>query len=244
MHRRLTAVLTMAVLLVLTAGLLASYAPKDEGITSQDQLNQPDIKIGVATDTTEYMIVQEKFPQAEIVYTKDLMASYTSVAQGKIDAFVGNKLNMELAIFNGLKGVRLLDGTVGQGNTCAVAISPVTKIPELKERLNEFLKQVKDDGTIDDMRARWMEKHEMVMPDIPEAKDPQYHLVVGTSGLSEPFTCYVNGELSGYDIEARQAVRGMAGGEPRVQGVRLRGHHTGRPGRRCRLHLREPLRHP
>ena len=108
MRKGAITVLMATMLLAMAAGLLASCGPKGEGITSFDQLNQPDVKIGVATDTNDSAIVAEHFPKAEIVYTKDLMASFTSVAQGKIDAFVGNKLNMQLAIHNGLKGVRLL----------------------------------------------------------------------------------------------------------------------------------------
>ena len=201
MSRKLIAVLMMAMLLVFAAGILASCGPKDEGIKSLDQLNQEGVKIGVATDTTEFALVQEKFPKAEIVYTKDLMAAFTSVAQGKMDAFVGNKLNMELAIHNGLQGVRLLDGSIGEGNVGAAAISPQTEIPDLKGKINEFLKQVKDDGTLDDMRSRWMDKRETAMPDIPDANDSGLHLVVGTTGVSEPFTYYANGELVGYDVE-------------------------------------------
>ena len=196
-----TAILIAVMLLALASGLLASCGLKNDVIESFDQLNQPDVKIGVATDSTEFALVEENFPQAEIVYTKDLMASFESVAQGKIDAFIGNKLNMELALHNGLKGVRLLDGSIGPGNTAAAAMSPHTEIPDLKGRVNEFLAQIKGDGTLDDMRERWMVKRDMAMPDIPEAKNPKYHLTVGTTGMSEPFTCYVDGELSGYDVE-------------------------------------------
>ncbi|HAM14699.1 MAG TPA: hypothetical protein DCP91_02305 [Eggerthellaceae bacterium] len=192
----------MAVMLLAAAlGLLASCGSKNDAIESFDQLNQPDVKIGVASDSTEFALVQENFPQAEIVYAKDLMSSFESISQGKMDAFVGNKINMELALHNGLKGTRLLDGTLGPGNVAGAAISPHTEIPDLKNRINEFLGQIKADGTLDEMRERWMVKRDMTMPDIPEAKDPKYHLTVGTTGMSEPFTCYVDGELSGYDIE-------------------------------------------
>lgn len=201
MNRKPVVVLAMVVILAMAAGLLASCGPKSEGITSFEQLNQPDIKIGVATDTNESNLVMENFPNAEIVYTKDLMSSFTSVAQGKIDAYVGNRLNMEIAIHNGLKGVRLLEETIEPGNLCAVAISPRTEIPNLKDRINEFLKEIQDDGTLDDMNERWIVKHDMAMPDIPEAEDPKIHLRVGTTGLSEPFTCYVDGQLAGYDVE-------------------------------------------
>lgn len=201
MSRRIAAVLIAAMLLALAAGLLVSCAPKDEGITSLDQLNQPGVKIGVSSDSTESAIVQKEFPQAEIMYINDPMAAFTSVAQGKVDAFIGNRLNMQLAIYNGMKGVRLLDETLGKGNVAATAISPRTEIPDLKGKINEFLKQIKDDGTLDDMRERWTVKHDFAMPDIPEATDPKLHLVVGTSGISEPFTFYANNEVAGYDVE-------------------------------------------
>ena len=201
MIRKKFAALVMILLLTAAVFFGGVRCPKAEGITSMDQLNQPGIVIGVATDTTEYEIVEKEFPKAEISYFKDLMSAFTSVAQGKIDAFVCNRQNMELAIKNGMEGVRILDGTLGDGNVGAVAISPLTEIPNLKDRVNEFLGQIKDDGTIDDIRERWLIKHDMVMPDIPEAADPKLHLTVGTTGVSEPFTCYVNGELAGYDIE-------------------------------------------
>ena len=199
-NQLMTAVLLM-MLLASAAVFLCACGRRNEGITSFDQLNRTNIKIGVATDTTEFSIVEKEFPKAEIVYTKDLMLGFESVAQGKLDAYVGNKLNMELAIKNGLEGVRILEGSLGDGNVGAVAISPLTEIPDLKEKINEFLRQIQEDGTLDDIRERWLVKNDMVMPDIPEAKDPKYHLIVGTTGLSEPFNCYVNGELAGYDIE-------------------------------------------
>ncbi len=199
--RRITKVLTVLIFMASAAVLLTACAQRDDEITSLKQLNQDGIRIGVATDTTEFSIVEREFPKAEIVYTKDLMFAFTSVAQGSIDAFVGNRLNMELAIYNGMTGVHIMDESVGDSNVGAVAISPVTKIPDLKDRINEFLSQIKADGTLEDMRERWMLKRDMKMPDILEASDPKYSLIVGTTGVSEPFTCYVDGELSGYDIE-------------------------------------------
>ena len=201
MGRRLTATLLMIMLLASTAVLLTSCGPKNKGITSMDQLNKPGIQIAVQAGTPESDVVEKEFPKAEIVNVTDIMSTYTSVAQGKIDAFVGNKLNMERALDSGLEGTRLMDGSLGEGNTSAAAVSPRTQIPDLKERINEFLSQIRKDGTLDDISERWIKKHDMVMPDIPEVKDPKYHLVVGTTGVSEPFTFFVEDEVVGYDIE-------------------------------------------
>ena len=201
MRRKITTVLVIAMLFALAAVFGGACVQKEEEITSLDQLKKPGVKIGVASDSTEFEIVEKDFPEAEIVYFKDLMSAFTTVSQGKIDAFFGNKLNMELAIHNELTGVRILDEAVSDGNVGAVAISPVTEIPDLKDQINTFLKEITDDGTLKEIRERWLIKKDMVMPKIPEAKNPKYHLVVGTTGVSEPFTCYVNGELTGYDIE-------------------------------------------
>ena len=197
----MTAVLLMTLLLTSAAGLFVSCGRKDEGITSIDQLKEPGVKIGVASDTTEFRIVEEEFPEAEIVYVKDDLSAYTGVAQGKIDAFVYNRLSMQTAIDNGFEGVRLLDVTIGEPNVGAVAISPETEIPDLKGKINEFIAEMEDNGTMDDVRGRWLERHEQVMPDIPEAEDPKLHLVVGTTGNNAPFTYFIDGELAGYDIE-------------------------------------------
>ena len=172
-----------------------------EGITSLEQLKKPDMIIGVPADTNEYEVVEKEFPEAEIVYAKDNFFAYTSVAQGKIDAFACNRLNLILAIKNGQEGVRLLDETIGTGNDGGVGVSRVTKIPNLKDKLNEFLKEIEENGTLAEIKKRWLEDLDMNMPDIPEAKNPKYHLVVGTTAASEPFTCYVNNELVGYDME-------------------------------------------
>ena len=122
MLRKISAILVMIMLVTSAALFLGACGHNEEGITSLDQLNQQGIKIGVSTDTTEYTIVEKEFPKAEIVYAKDLMFALTSVAQGSIDAFVGNKLNLELAIANGQKGIRLMDESVGEGNVAAHSV--------------------------------------------------------------------------------------------------------------------------
>lgn len=51
------------------------------------------------------------------------------------------------------------------------------------------------------MRERWVIRHEDTMPEIPEAENPEYELLVGTSGANPPYTYYAGEGLTGYDIE-------------------------------------------
>jgi polar amino acid transport system substrate-binding protein len=190
-------------LLVLIMSILAACGEKksQDEITSLAQLNETGRKIGVETGTTEDRLVEQKFPKAEIKYFKDEISGYTAASQGKIDAFVYSKLNMETAIYQGLEGVRILDETMGTVNTSAVAISPVTQIPDLEGKINAFLKEIREDGTMDSAKQRWLIRHDETMPEIPETEPGGLHLIVGTSGSSMPFTYYKGTELVGYDIE-------------------------------------------
>lgn len=103
---------------------------------------------------------------------------------------------MESAIYNGLKDVRLLDGSLGEGNNGAVAISPVSKIPDLEEKINAFLRAIRSDGTMDDIAWRWLVMRDETMPEIPPTEASGLHLVVGTTGISMPFSYYIGTELA------------------------------------------------
>ena len=193
--RRWLLILSM---LLLPLGLLTGCgAKKSDVITSVEQLNEPGRKIGVYSDTAEDQLVARELPQAQIEYIKDHISAFIAVSQGKLDAFVYDRRQMELAIKSGQKGVRLLDETLGEGNRVAVGISPVTKFPDLEAKLNEFIAEIKADGTLDDMQLRWVVQNDETMPDIPVPESAPLHLVVGTTGSLVPYSYYAGTEVAG-----------------------------------------------
>ena len=192
----------LGLLVCLIAALFAGCGakPQAEGITSLDQLNKPGAKIGVMFNVLEFDTLKQDYPDAEIVPYNDNPLGYKDVANGRIDAYVYARREMELAIENGTDGVRLLDENYSV-NPVAVGISPKARIPDLRGKLNEFIAALKADGTLDDMFLRWVVETDGKMPDIPPAKNPAYHLSVGTTGTVMPYSYYVGDELNGYDIE-------------------------------------------
>ena len=195
-------ILCLMILTLASCLLTGCGTEKSTEITSLEQLNEPGRKIGVSNDTNDDLLVAEKFPKAEIEYYQDAIPGYLSVSQGKLDAFVYGKLTMGNAIRNGMQGVRLLDETMGANYTMAAAIAPNSAIPDLEDKINIFLGEIKEDGTLDDMIDRWIVRKDETMPEIPAAPaNSDIHLVVGTSGIYEPFTYYVGTELRGYDVE-------------------------------------------
>ena len=188
-------------LLALLFVFLAAGAFGEAGITSKEQLNQPGMRVGVSTGSSSMLAAEKEFPEATIVYLEENTIAYESVAQGKIDAYVFEREQMQKAIDSGRKGVRLLDENLDESIIVGVGISPVSSIPDLENRLNTFIREIKADGTLEDMLNRWVTLGDETMPEIPPAQDPQLHLTVATSGIVPPYSYYAGSELTGMDIE-------------------------------------------
>lgn len=169
-------------------------------ITAVSQLNDKNYTVGVGDGTAGMFQAEEYLPEAEKAYM-DSVTGYMAVSQGKIDAFVYDRVMMEFAIGNGLTGVTLLEESLGEETDVAVGISPRTEIPELTEKINQFLEELKRDGTLEDMYNRWIKQADGTMPEIPEPENPDCELKIGTTGLVQPFSYYEGTELTGYDIE-------------------------------------------
>ena len=198
---RLAALACVLVMLCTAVASSLADAFSGEPVLSKDQLNRPGMKVGVSTGSASVIIAENELPNAEIVFCDDTAAAYEAVAQGKLDAFVYDRQQMLLAMENGRRSVRLLDENMEEGVHIAVGISPVTKIPDLIGRLNAFIAEIKENGTLDEMYRRWVIDHDEQMPAIAPAENPQFSLTVGTSGIVPPYSFYTGTVLNGYDIE-------------------------------------------
>ena len=173
----------------------------DEGYTAIDQLDRDGVVIGVGTGDVAEFAVTDQLPHASIRYFDDKFLGYEAVAQGKIDAFAYDRRQMELSIEAGREGVRLLDGSLERKTQICVGISQVTAIDDLEGKVNRFVAELRADGTLDDMYARWVEEGNDTMPAIELPQDARQTLRVATSGIVPPYSYYVGDELAGYDIE-------------------------------------------
>lgn len=180
--RRATA-FALALLLM----VLAHIACAEAAITRKAQLNQANMTVGVNTGSASSLIVEKELPNAQLVYFKDNATAYEAVAQGKIDAYIFDRIQIQQAIRNGRGGVHLLDENMDETVKVAVGISPVSAIPDIEGKLGQFLAGLKQDGTLADMFHRWAEAGDTQMPDIRMPTAPEYHLKVGTAGIVPPF---------------------------------------------------------
>lgn len=189
-----------AAVALLSCAILSGCSKRGDSITSISQLNEKGRIIAVSSDSPEEVRVRKDFPNATINGYTDVYPVYAEVAQGKTDACIHARVEMEQALKNGVTGVRILDETYCD-NTVAVGISRVTPIPDLKNKINAFLQGLRNDGTLDDMYERWVVEGDETMPDIPAADNPGGTIRVATTGTAMPYTYFVGTELAGYDIE-------------------------------------------
>lgn len=197
--RMLKTILILANILLLSL-ILCGCADAGQRIDSLDQLREPGKKIAVKEGTPEELLVQKDFPDAQILTSSDLVAAYTEVSNGIIDAFIHSRSEMEAAMRGGVTGVRLLDEDYCE-NIIAVGLSRVSSVPELRNRFNTFLKELKDGGVLDEMYTYWVVEGNETMPDIPKAENPEGVLRVATTGSIMPYSFYVGDDLAGFDVE-------------------------------------------
>ena len=188
-------------LLLLLVTALALPASGEEKITSLSQLNAHGMVVGISQGSAAELAVENELPEAGVAYFLDNNTAYLAVAQGKIDAYIYDLSQMRIALEQGLTGVRLLPETLAETVQVAAGISPVSQIPDLEGKLNQFIRQLRADGTLEDMRSRWVMNGNETMPDIPAPENPSLHLTVGTTGIVPPYSYYVGTQLSGFDIE-------------------------------------------
>ena len=187
-------ILLMALLLLLTGTAFAE-------ITSIEQLNEKGVNLGTELGSAGDITIRALLPNANLEHYNDKKLGYVDVANGRLDAFIYDRRQMNLAIKGGLTGVHLLDEDLDEAVKIGVGISPNSAIPDLEHKINTFIAELRADGTLDDMFTRWVIDGNDSLPEIALADDPALHLVVGTSGIVPPYSYYVGQTLMGFDIE-------------------------------------------
>lgn len=95
----------------------------------------------------------------------------------------------------------MLDDNLKETTQIAIGLPKKPKKENIKEMVNQYIKELKDEGTLDDMYDRWVYQGIEDIPYIDEAENPTSELIVGTTGLVPLYTFYKGEKLCGYDVE-------------------------------------------
>ncbi|MCQ2474973.1 MAG: ABC transporter substrate-binding protein/permease [Clostridia bacterium] len=158
--------------------------------------------VAACIGTSAMKEAENTFKNAKVMEYNSYIDGIMAVQKGVLQGFALDQTALSYAMATeGIKDIKVLDENVGEANSIVAGVSKNTKFPNLVNEINNFLKKVHSDGTIDDMYQRWVVEAKDEMPQIHKPENPQGKLVVATTGLIPPFSYYKGDELTGMDIE-------------------------------------------
>lgn len=133
---------------------LAILANAESGVASIEDLNQPDKTVAVKTGSTGDVFATKNLTNAQIVRLADESACVTEVTQGRADGFLYDQLTIyrnnqanpdtTTAVFIPFQDPEYWGIAVAQGND------------ELRNQLNEFIAQSKQNGEFDRLTEQYL----------------------------------------------------------------------------------------
>lgn len=125
---------------------------EDSGIKTEADLEGKILGVQIGTTgELEAKKISEEINIAEIKTYDDILLAYEDLKAGRIDAII-NDFPTSLYIVKENPGLILAD-TISTGEQYGIVFAPDT--PELLEAVNEVLKEMKDDGTYQQIYDKW-----------------------------------------------------------------------------------------
>jgi len=181
-----------------------AHAPKPEFEDPYD-LNRSGCRIGVLASCDSETISRKIFNRAEIVPYEHLRDGVWHLMAEKIDGLVFDEHVLRLIQWKYPDRFRILENPI---DTDPSVIAVSARRPEVRDRLNAFIAEVRASGLYDEMFLRWCHDPERRPEDVPDlseviCKDPSATVLrVGVDPVQEPNAYFdKKGRLVGYDIE-------------------------------------------
>lgn len=127
----------------------------DTSITAdnyEDVLNDSATKIAVQSGSTAESFAKENFPNATIVPFKDATDCFAAVQSDQADAVVTNRSMAAQMVADAYTNEHVIK-QISTGEEYTIAVSKDN--PGLTKKINEALKELTDDGTIDELMAKY-----------------------------------------------------------------------------------------
>ncbi len=170
-------------------------------IRSIDDLNQPSMTICGETECVSLRMGQQRLPKAKSISFATPADCYAALQAGKVDAVAYDRPALEYAAASN-ELFYVIPESIGEGH---IAVGAPFKNQELMDKVNEFIKQYREDGTYQDMYDRWVKTVDAKMPVIPKPENPVNPgkpLIIGNDPQNVPMS-FINGDgsWSGFDTE-------------------------------------------
>ncbi len=132
------------------AGLMIAVRADDDKIKTEADLAGK--KVGTRSGTTSEDYLKENHPDAEIQAFPGIVEAYMDLQAGRLDAVMYDAPNVKYYIKTEGGGDMKTVGDILQGEQYGIAMP---KDSENVDKINKGLKNVKDNGTYDDIYEKW-----------------------------------------------------------------------------------------
>lgn len=163
----------------------------------------PGTKIAVLSDSDAEYMIQDHLPDCEIVTTDNFQELFSAVENGSVDAAVcynGQDLNAAETHSN----LAMIDVPIRPVNY-GFATAKSENGNELNRKLNEFIKELKKNGTDIEIRNKYKGLYNTLSESSEENRSDfsgeNGELVIATSGDNYPHSFFKGDQLDGYFIE-------------------------------------------
>ena len=153
--------------------------------------------VGVVIGSIQDIAVTRYAPKANIMRFSNLTDTYASLANGKTDVLVDENVTV-IANPSFMDWIDTLDA--GMPST-AIAICMQQGNTALQEDLNNYLAEIRADGTYQKLNERWMTNKDLSQNPIPQQRGTGKTIKVGTYPALVPFNFIKDGEASGFEID-------------------------------------------
>jgi len=182
--------------------VLAGCSKTEKVITSLDDAKNA--KIGVMTGSTGEAVAVARFPDARVKSFDDIMDAVAAMKSGQLDAIM-TLIPAALQVAKKNPEFRLLPEPLDSEDT-AIAIKKGND--ELLTAVNGIISALKADGTLSDMKKRWLK------PDLSPYQELNIEspkqgkvLKIGVSATREPFSFVdKDGRVTGHDGELARII--------------------------------------
>ena len=153
--------------------------------------------VGTVIGSIQDIAVTRYAPKANIMRFSSMTDLYASLQNGKTDVLVGENITV-LANPTLMEWIDTIDA--GMPPT-AVAICMQLGNTELQQDLNNYLAEIRADGTYQKLNDRWMKNKDISQNPIPKQRGTGKTIIVGTFPGMPPYNFIKNGEPSGFEID-------------------------------------------
>ena len=161
-------------------------------------------RIGVMTGSTGEIMAKKRFPQADVQTFDDIMNAVAAIESRKLDAVVTAFPTAQQVTKRHPELYTVAEPLDHEGTSVAVKKGNDALLKEVNRILSKF----KADGTLDDMRKRWLKSdlgpYEVPKINVPERGTP---LRIGVAATREPLSFVdAEGKVTGHDGELARRI--------------------------------------